>query len=147
MLMDSVPRFLRALREHGLLEPAQLDELDRSAEALFPTPRVLARELVRRGWLTPYQAVQVLQGGAAGLVLGPYVLLQHLGHGSMGRVFKARHRLMNRTVALKILRQGALAPADAIHRFHCEIQAAAQVTHPNIVLAHDAACIGDTYFL
>ncbi|HEV3260605.1 MAG TPA: serine/threonine-protein kinase [Gemmataceae bacterium] len=147
MPIDSVASFIRALCDHGLLEADQLDELSAPAEDLFPVPQALARELVRRGWLTPYQAVQVFEGRAQDLSLGPYLLLQHLGQGGMARVFKARHRLMNRTVALKILRKGGLAPAEAIHRFHCEIQAAAQVTHPNIVLAHDAACIGDTYFL
>ena len=71
MLIDSVASFVSALRDNDLLEPAQVDELERTAEALFPLPRALARELVRRRWLTAYQAVQVFQGRASDLVLGP----------------------------------------------------------------------------
>ena len=51
----------------------------------------LARRSVRRGWLTEYQAYQVLKGRGKELVLGPFRLLDRLGEGGMGQVFKAVH--------------------------------------------------------
>jgi serine/threonine protein kinase len=64
----------------------------------------------------------------------------------MGKVYKARHRLMNRVVALKVMRPEALDTPQAVKRFEREIQVAAQVDHPNIVRALDAGHSGETYF-
>ena len=64
----------------------------------------------------------------------------------MGAVFKARHLKMNRLVALKVIRKELLANPDAIQRFEREVQAAAQLSHPNVVAAYDAAQVGDTHF-
>ena len=52
--------------------------------------------------------------------------------------FKARHRRMKRVVALKILPPEAVATPNAVERFEREVEAAARLTHPNIVTAHDA---------
>ena len=70
-----------ALRLCRLLEPAQLDEVARALEPSFPDPKTLAGELIRRGWLTPFQANKLLQGKGQDLVLGSYVLLKKLGEG------------------------------------------------------------------
>jgi hypothetical protein len=75
------------------------------------------------------------------------LLLARIGRGEMGEVFKARHVLMGRVVALKIIRADYLPSADAVSRFQQEIKAAARMSHPNVVLAHDANHVGDTYFL
>src|SRR5690348_7135918 len=88
------------LRRLPLLPPGQLTELGR-LQIQFPDPRHLARELLRRDWLTAYQANQLFRGRGAELILGAYVLLARLGEGGMGRVFKARHRRMDRLAALK----------------------------------------------
>jgi serine/threonine protein kinase len=66
-------------------------------------PRCCVLELVSEGVLTAYQAKEVLAGRASRLRLGPYLLLEPLGAGGMGRVFKARHRLSRHTVALKVV--------------------------------------------
>jgi serine/threonine protein kinase len=79
--------------------------------------------------------------------LGQYQLLECLGAGGMGQVFKACHALMNRTVALKVLRGQDLDHPDAVRRFHQEIRALARLSHPNIVAALDADQEGDTHFL
>ena len=92
----------QALREQQLLTAVQLHELDRLA-ADFPEPNALGQELVHRGWLTAYQLEQLLQGKGAALTMGPYLLLEPLGAGGMGHVFKASHRLMNRQVAIKLM--------------------------------------------
>jgi serine/threonine-protein kinase len=139
--------FLTDLEECQLLPAARLGEARRLAERLGPEARALARELIDRGWLTPFQANQLLQGRGRTLVLGPYVLLERVGRGGMGEVFKARHQLMDRVVAVKVLRAERLGDHDALARFWREVQAAARLVHPNVVLAHDANHIGDTYFL
>ena len=67
--------------------------------------RLVAAELARRGWLTPFQANQLVQGRGQELVVGPYVLIERLGEGGAGLVFKALHRKMQRIVALKFIRR------------------------------------------
>jgi serine/threonine protein kinase len=79
--------------------------------------------------------------------LGQYQLLEKLGSGGMGKVFKARHRLMNRIVALKVIQDRRLSDPGAVHRFRKEIRALAQLDHPRIVRALDADLAGDTLFL
>ena len=74
----------------------------------------------------------------AGEVLGNYLLMEPVGAGGMGRVYKARHRLMNRLVALKVLAPELLRSAAAKARFRREVETAARLTHPNIVAAYDA---------
>ncbi len=76
-----------------------------------------------------------------------YRLLELLGSGGMGAVYKAEHRLMRRTVALKVINPELVSSASAIQRFHREVQAAALLHHPNIVTAHDADQAGDVHFL
>jgi serine/threonine protein kinase len=146
MAIDSVSGLVQTLRDSLLLTPAQKNDLARHLRHCFTDPRALARELLRRDWLTPYQINQVFLGRAAGLALGPYVLLQRLGEGGMGRVYKARHVKMARTVALKVIRKDRLDSPDTTKRFFREVQAAAQLDHPNIVTAYDADEVGGTYF-
>src|SRR5260370_28623206 len=64
----------------------------------------------------------------------------------MGQVFRARHKVLKRRVALKVIRKERLANPDFVRRFYREIQAAAQLSHPNIVVAYDADHVGDTHF-
>jgi serine/threonine-protein kinase len=135
------------LRESGLLKPAQLDELARLPEAQESDPRALGRQVLQRGWLTRYQVNQVAGGRTKGLRIGPYLLLDLLGEGGMGQVFKAQHQHMSRVVALKVIRKDRLSHPKAVGRFYQEVQAAGQLHHPNIVLAFDAGEAGGTHFL
>lgn len=86
---------IRALR---LLDSEQLKQL---ASATITDPKSLAKDLIQRGWLTPYQANQLLTGQGHELVLGSYVLMERLGEGGMGQVFKARHRTLGRVCAIR----------------------------------------------
>jgi serine/threonine-protein kinase len=113
----------------------------------YPDPQALADELLRRDWLTAYQVQMVLRGRATELVCGPFVLLERLGEGGMGQVFKARHRALGRIVALKRLRRAALVNPVAVPRFEREVRAAARLTHPNVVRAFDAGQSDGTYYL
>jgi eukaryotic-like serine/threonine-protein kinase len=146
MPVASTADFVRTLEQLGLLEPDRLAELARTMPLQSAEPRALARDLLQRGWLTPYQVNQLLQGREQELVLGQYVLLERLGEGGMGQVFKARHQKLGRVVALKLMRKDRLDNLQAVRRFRREIQAAAQLTHPNIVLAFDADQVGDCHF-
>src|SRR5262245_48828957 len=141
------PTLLDQLRASGLLEPEQLEELAALPEAKQAEPLPLARQVFQRGWLTRHQINQVVAGRFKELLIGPYVLLDRLGEGGMGMVFKARHRHMGRVVALKIIKKERLANPDAVQRFYREARAAAQLVHPNIVLAFDAGQDGNTHFL
>src|SRR5262249_41955883 len=94
--------FLTHLRQSGLLSAA---ELAAAAPRLPDTNRgrVVARALVELGLLTRFQAERLLAGRTSGFLLGQYRVLDQLGQGGMGRVFKAVHQTMNRVVALKVL--------------------------------------------
>jgi len=69
---------------------------------------------------------------------GEYTVIEKLGSGGMGRVYKALHRRMDRIVALKILPEGSVKSPDALARFQQEVRSAAKLTHTNIVTAYDA---------
>jgi serine/threonine-protein kinase len=145
--LATVTDLLDALRQSQLLGPGRLEELAGDLPSPPPEAPALAGDLVRRGWLTPFQAEQLLHGRGRALVLGPYVLLERLGEGGMGTVYKARHRSMERVVALKVIRPERLAQGDTAQRFQREIRALAQLSHANIVTAYHADCAGDTSFL
>jgi serine/threonine protein kinase len=65
----------------------------------------------------------------------------------MGTVYKARHRLMDRLVALKMMNAQLLAKPAAVERFVREMKTAAQLVHPHIVTAYDAERVADMHFL
>lgn len=71
-------------------------------------------------------------------VLGEYQLLEELGRGGMGRVYRARHTKLDREVALKILPRGRLDDPRAIARFEREMRAIGRLNHPHVVHAYDA---------
>jgi serine/threonine-protein kinase len=104
------------LGESQLLEPHQLEALDQLPEAHGEDVQLLAKKIVKRGWLTVYQVNHLLQGRGRQLLFGSYVLLDRLGEGGMGQVFKARHRNLDRLCALKIVRKECLANPDAVRR-------------------------------
>ena len=139
----------RELTENGLVELADVESLCQQIAAREGPhdAAALARELVRYERLTPYQAAAVLQGKTKGLLIGSYVVLDRLGAGSMGIVFKARHRVLKRVVALKLLPPSLAKDRLALQRFHREAKAAAKLSHPNIVAVLDADEFRGLHFL
>src|SRR5262249_38422027 len=97
--------------------------------------------------LTKFQAEQVWQGKGKSLVLGNYVLLEKIGQGGMGAVYKAEHRRMKRIVAIKMLPPNLLQNPAAVARFQREVEAAARLRHPHIVAADDADEANGVHFL
>ena len=76
-----------------------------------------------------------------------YRILRELGRGGMGVVYQARQTLMNRPVVIKVINRALLDHPDAVERFRREVQAAARLSHPNIVTAYDAEQAGDLHLL
>ncbi|HEV3447680.1 MAG TPA: protein kinase [Gemmataceae bacterium] len=106
----------------------------------------------------PASATQTHPGSAlpaaAGLTVPPaladhprYRLLELLGVGGMGAVYKAEHLLMRRLVALKVVNPELVPRPATVERFQREARAAAQLVHPNIVTAFDAEQAGDAHYL
>jgi len=137
----SLGRFIENLTKSGLFSRAELAAFQEGlpAEKRPKDTQGLARELIRAGKLTKYQAAAVYQGKTKGLVLGEYTILDKIGAGGMGVVLKAQHRRMKRLVALKMLPAAAMKSQDAVPRFYREVEAAARLMHPNIVAAYDAS--------
>src|SRR5262245_16729475 len=76
-----------------------------------------------------------------------YRVIRRLGSGGMGTVWLAEHLVMNRSVAVKVIRPDLLARPGATNRFLREVRAAAKLHHPNIVTAFDAEPVGDSCLL
>jgi len=77
---------------------------------------------------------------------GRYELLEEVGRGGMGVVYRARQKALDATVALKVVRSSQFASAEEIRRFYAEARAAAGLRHPNIVCVHDVGdCFGQHY--
>jgi WD40 repeat protein/serine/threonine protein kinase len=146
MSVDRQRLLLDHLRESQLLEPGQLDELAKLPEARDPDPKALGRVLLQRRLLTHFQINYLARGKAKDLTVGRFLLLDKLGDGGMGQVYKAKDRRMGRVVALKVMRKEKLANADSVKRFHQEVQAASQLNHPNIVIAYDFDQVGAIHY-
>ncbi|MFP4056494.1 MAG: protein kinase domain-containing protein [Candidatus Brocadiia bacterium] len=148
--------FVRAAVEAGLLERAQGDEvlgaLDR-VEQLGASSS--AQEIaLNRGYLTGEQADRVLAGSGlqaptptrrSGRV-GNYEILERLGVGGMGVVYKARQVTMDRLVALKVLPPRVARDRSFVQRFLREARSAARLNHPNIVQGIDVGEADGLYY-
>jgi response regulator RpfG family c-di-GMP phosphodiesterase len=100
-------------------------------------PREQLALLLRHGLLTEYQASQLEAGNLFGLILGSYRVLEPLGSGGMGTVFRAEHVRLRRPVAIKVLHPTQAQNPQILQRFHREIRAVARLQHPNVVAALD----------
>jgi serine/threonine protein kinase len=129
--------FLHNLRDSGLFSREELEKCVAETPGLGDG-EALAQRLIAAGKLTAFQAAAVRQRRFEELVIGNYQVLDRLGAGGMGTVFKARHRRMKRVVALKLLSRSVAQSEKFVQRFQREVEAVAQLSHPNIVMAHDA---------
>lgn len=137
--------YFELLKKSNLLSQQQLLAA-REAVQNFTEARGLAKWLLKREWVTSWQAQQLLNGHHR-LFLGKYKLLDVIGTGGMGAVFKAEQCSVKRIVALKVMAKDLVSNEKAVSRFLREIQSAAALNHPHIVASIDADCIGDRYFL
>jgi serine/threonine-protein kinase len=147
MPLDTVDSLIESLRGRPILQPDQFAQLAREYAPASKDTQDLARTLIRLRWLTVYQAKKLVSGKADELIVGPYVILDKLGEGGMGRVYKAMQLSLGRVVALKVVRGQLLKNEVALKRFQREVRAAAKLKHPNIVTVFDADTVGDRHFL
>jgi serine/threonine protein kinase len=78
--------------------------------------------------------------------VGQYRLKELLGKGAMGEVYLAQHRLLRRPCAVKVIRADQIGSREWMARFEREVQAMAQLTHPNTVEVYDFGCTDDNLF-
>ena len=132
---------LQRLIETGII---LLEEWQALAEELrhrlldAPTCEELLPLLTEANLLTSYQASRVLAGGMDQLVLGNYRILERIGVGGMGVVYRGEHMLMRRPVAIKALQVSTDDDEILLKRFFVEMRVLARMRHPNIVSALDA---------
>ena len=78
---------------------------------------------------------------------GCYELLEEIGRGGMGVVYRARHKSLDASVAIKMIRSSELASDDEIRRFYQEARAAAGLAHSHIIKVHDVGEEAGLHFL
>ncbi len=137
---------VKQLADSGIIAPGKLENFV-PPKASPKDGEALLRELHKQKLLTTFQAQQFAQGRAKALILGNYTLIDKIGAGGMGQVFKAEHRRMKRLVAIKMLPKAMLKDAAAAARFQREVEAAAKLRHTNIVAADDADEANGVHFL
>ena len=152
-LIDRSP-FEQCILVSGLLTEKQLDEARASvrwsrgdvADANAPPSDLqLADRLVEMKLLNPWQAKQLLDGRTK-FNLGPYWIVDSIGKGGMGQVFKAQLEKEGRPVAIKVLPRNKCTP-EAIANFTREIRALASLNHPKLVSAVDSGHDGNVHYL
>lgn len=143
--IQTVGELKQALAQSGLVT---VEDLDESLEDLAPdkkpeTVEQLAYELVQRNILNHDQAAALCRGDLPTLLLGDYLILEELGRGGMGVVYKALDRRRNRHVALKTLHRTS---GEAIQRLKREFRSLGNLAHPNVVILDELRCIDGRWF-
>lgn len=136
----SFDRLTGALFRGGLLTSAELEATmaQLQGQGKSGSADELVNCLHEKKVLTAYQISAMRAGRFDDLIFGNYVVLDRLGAGGMGTVYKARHRRMKRVVAIKVLPRDKMRSAALVARFQREVETIAQLSHPNIVIAYDA---------
>src|SRR5262245_34199176 len=146
MTSSTAKGFIAQLKNTPLLEPVQQQELDQLGQSI-PGVKELATELVKRGWITAFQANQVNRGKAAELVLGSCHVLQPLGKNANCQVFKAYHRVWKRHLAVKTIRPEHRDDRDSLERFREEVRRVSMLCHSGIAQVFEAGGVGDVWYV
>jgi len=130
---DDNTQFIETARSHGMLSQERAHEVLQNASATD----IAATVVLQRGLMDAHQVdiVQTLVAGAHSIP--GYTLLDVIGYGGMGVVFRARQKALDREVALKTILVGGRVN-EAIQRFRKEATSIARLNHPNIVTAFDS---------
>ncbi|MBI3410397.1 MAG: protein kinase [Planctomycetes bacterium] len=138
--------FVWDLRRSNLLDRNQLDQL--VGEFIQKNPRAeppaLAEYLVAQGILTPFQSERLLQGKTQGFVLGPFTLMEALGAGSMGTVYKAQSKNDSQWYAVKVLPRRSMWNVRIARR---KVRSFEQARHPSVVPFVDVGTAGGMHYL
>ncbi|MCA1685772.1 MAG: serine/threonine protein kinase, partial [Planctomycetia bacterium] len=140
---------LPVIRESGVLTDRQFAEVRAKVHGGdFPSDSLaLAARLVEENVLTEYQTKRFLANKSHGLLVGRYVILDRLGSGSMGRVYKAHHLMMDRLVAIKVIAPEIVSNERVVARFQREMKLVGRLDHPNVIRAFDADQINRVLYI
>jgi serine/threonine-protein kinase len=138
--------FVWDLRRSNLIDRGRLDQV--VGEFLQKNPRAeppeLADFLIAQNVLTPFQAERLLQGKTQGFVLGPFTLMDALGSGSMGTVYKAHNKTDNLWYAVKVLPRRSMWNVRIARR---KVRSFEQCKHPSVVPFVDVGTAGGMHYL
>ena len=141
-------RFVELIRLSRTVDDSDLEKaLGRASVDIKASAEKLAEHLIDAELLTRWQCDNLLDGKHKGFRLGNYRLMRKLGRGGMSTVYLARHALMKREAAIKVLPRRRVEDSSYLARFHREAQAAAALDHPNIVRIYDVDADGNTHFI
>src|SRR3954468_6717876 len=138
--------FIWDLRRSNLIDRGQLDQVIGEFLQTHPRaePPALAGYLVQKKILSDFQAERLLQGKTQGFVLGPFTLMDALGAGSMGTVYKARSKNDNCWYAVKVLPRRSMWNGRIARR---KVRAFEQIQHPGVVPFVDVGTAGGMHYL
>ena len=138
--------FVWDLRRSNLIDRGQLDQVVGEFLGKHPRaePPALAEHLVSQGILTDFQAHRLLEGKTQGFVLGPYTLMDALGSGSMGTVYKAQSKNDNQWYAVKVLPRRSMWNVRIARR---KVRAFESCKHPTVVPFLDVGTAGGMHYL
>jgi serine/threonine protein kinase len=144
--LGSCEWFVWDLRRSNLIDRGQLDQLVGEFLQTHPRadPPALAEFLVGRGILSQFQADRLLQGKTQGFVLGPFTLIDALGAGSMGTVYKAQSKNDSNWYAVKVLPRRSMWNVRIARR---KVRAFEQCRHPAVVPFVDVGTSGGMHYL
>jgi serine/threonine-protein kinase len=138
--------FVWDLRRSNLLDRGQLDQI--VGEFLQKNPRAeppaLAEFLVEKEIITSFQSERLLQGKTQGFVLGPFTLMDAVGSGSMGTVYKAQSKTDNNWYAVKVLPRRSMWNVRIARR---KVRSFEQCRHPAVVPFVDVGTAGGMHYL
>ncbi|MCH2202581.1 MAG: protein kinase [Fuerstiella sp.] len=140
--------YLKLLKKSGLLSRRQIEKIRHTFDVSPDTQGDdLARQLVRKRVLTPFQAELLLEGRYRGFVIDKFRVREILGVGGMGCVFIAEDSDSNQKVALKVLSSQYSADPGMLARMKLESWAGIQIDHPNVVRTHKLGSTGAVSYL
>jgi serine/threonine-protein kinase len=140
-------RLIQLLVSRGLLTREELQQARPPGGSPLP-PDALLKRLVEAGLLTPGQARRMFQElpALANQLIPGYQVLEKLGQGAMGTVFKARQLSLNRVVAIKVLNPRVAQDPRLLANLTTEARLAAKLSHNNVVQAIDVGAAGKVHF-
>jgi serine/threonine-protein kinase len=137
--------FVWDLQRSGLIDRSRLDQVVGDFLAASPgaTPDAMAEYLIQSGDLSPFQVETLLAGKGTELVLGEFALIEAIGQGSMGTVYRAVHRNNGHEYALKLLPRRSMWNVRIARR----IIRAFEKEHPSVVAFRDVGTAGASHYL